>query len=100
MLKLTYHNDPSHGWLGISGDLLRAIIAPKKVSEEVSGYSYYHQQSDMFYLEEDCDATVALAPLREGGYDYEVVDAYSESCFVRRLNQLGRFPAALLDEER
>ncbi len=100
MITLIYHNDPGHGWLAVHGDLLRALIAPLKVSETVSGHSFYHKQSDTFYLEEDCDAVHAMKPLRDGDYEHKIESKYAENCFVRCQKYLGDFPAEVLDRVR
>ena len=100
MITLTYHHDPGHGWLEVDGDLLRALIAPRKVSQTVSGFSFYHKQSDTFYLEEDCDAIHAMRPLREGEHEHSVESKYHDRCFVRCKKYLGDFAPEVLDAVR
>tara|TARA_B110000977_G_C10894505_1_gene422751 strand:+ start:191 stop:454 length:264 start_codon:yes stop_codon:yes gene_type:complete len=55
-MKLTYHTDPSHGWLHISNyDLMRLGLNAKALS------TYSYRDNSGVYAEEDCDAAIILA---------------------------------------
>ena len=51
-INVVYIETPRHGYIKVDGDDVRA----RKVSQSFSGYSYYDEDNDIFYLEEDCDA--------------------------------------------
>ena len=54
--KATYFETPRHGYLAVQGDDAREA----KISQSFSGYSYYDEDNDIFYLEEDCDMQMFL----------------------------------------
>lgn len=51
IFKATFLETPRHGYLKVSGDDAREV----KLSQSFSGYSYFDEDNDIFYLEEDCD---------------------------------------------
>ena len=55
-MKLTYHTDPSHGWLHISNhDLMKLGLNATALS------TYSYRDNSGVYAEEDCDAAIILA---------------------------------------
>lgn len=54
--KATYYETPRHGYLAVQGDDAREA----KISQSFSGYSYYDEDGDIFYLEEDVDMPMFL----------------------------------------
>ena len=54
--KATYFETPRHGYLAVQGDDAREA----KISQSFSGYSYYDEDNDIFYLEEDSDMQMFL----------------------------------------
>jgi hypothetical protein len=54
--KATYYETPRHGYLAVQGDDAREV----QISQSFSGYSYYDEDGDIFYLEEDCDMPMFL----------------------------------------
>ena len=63
-IKLNFHSDPSHGWLELPKTIARGL--GKAFCDSISFFSY--QDRDNLYLEEDSDASKALAALRENGF--------------------------------
>ena len=55
-ISLTFHSDPSHGWLAVPMKMLREM----GIHKLISSYSYMSLDGKMAYLEEDCDAGVFL----------------------------------------
>ena len=53
-MKLTYYQDPGHGWVKVP----RKLLTELGVADKVSSFSY--QRGDFVYLEEDCDADLVL----------------------------------------
>ena len=51
-IDVIYYSTPRHGYIQVSGDDLRDL----KISQSLSHYSYYNEDDDIFFLEEDCDA--------------------------------------------
>lgn len=59
-IRLEWHSDPAHAWLRISrkdADFLG--ILPK-----ITAFSYQSKAGNTLYLEEDCDAPLAIETLR------------------------------------
>ena len=50
-IEVTYYTTPRHGYFEVKGEDLRDL----KISQSFSEYSYYDEDNDIFYLEEDCD---------------------------------------------
>jgi hypothetical protein len=53
-IEVTYFSTPRHGYFEVKGDDLRDL----NISQSFSEYSYYNEDDDIFYLEEDCDASM------------------------------------------
>jgi hypothetical protein len=79
-MNLTFHADPSHGWLEIPLTLMRELnIRPSK-------FSYY--DSENAYLEEDCDAALALNALGAMGINLHIDDQHTNGdSFIRSLTR-------------
>jgi len=74
--KLTFHADPSHGWLEVPATDIHALhIIP-------SEYSYRH--GDKVFLEEDCDATAYLESARDAGWIINITEKYTNTDSVVR----------------
>jgi hypothetical protein len=77
--KLTFHADPSHGWLEVDFADLDAL----HITAKVSRYSY-HSGSRAF-LEEDCDAGLYLEAAKAQGWVVNITENYTNNdSFVRR----------------
>ena len=63
-LELTYHADPSHGWVFADNATL-ANLGLK--SGSFSRYSYKDETG--VYAEEDCDAGILIAAMKEKGIE-------------------------------
>jgi hypothetical protein len=74
-VQMTFISDPGHGWLRINlKDFLKLNVA-----KEVSIYSYItssYNTGRCVYLEEDCDACIAINELKRRGISYEITDMY------------------------
>jgi len=80
--KLTFHADPSHGWLEVDFADLDAL----NITAQVSRYSY-HSGSRAF-LEEDCDAGLYLDAAKGQGWTVNITEKYTNGdSFVRRLTR-------------
>ena len=53
-INVTHIETPRHGYLKVKGDDLRDL----KISQSFSEFSYYDGDEDIFYLEEDSDASM------------------------------------------
>ena len=53
---VVYISTPRHGYFKVNGDDLREI----KISQSFSEYSFFDEDNDVFYLEEDCDASLFM----------------------------------------
>lgn len=77
-MNLVFHSDAGHGWLAIKEQKLKDI----GVYEMVSGYSY--RKGKTVYLEEDCDAPLAIGRLEELGIPFTIKrGAYQERSNIR-----------------
>ena len=54
-MKLTFHTDPSHGWLFVSNHNMMKL---RLNSKSLSRYSY--RDNSGVYAEEDCDAAIII----------------------------------------
>jgi len=69
--KLTFHADPSHGWLEVPVlDIMALGIIP-------SEYSYI--KGDKVFLEEDCDANAYLERAKSAGWTINITEAYTNN---------------------
>jgi len=74
--KLTFHADPSHGWLEIPAIDVHALhLTP-------THYSYI--KGDKVYLEEDCDATAYLERAKSAGWKINITEKYTDTDSVIR----------------
>jgi hypothetical protein len=75
IVQMTFISDPGHGWLRINlEDFLKLNVAT-----EVSIYSFItpsYNTNRYVYLEEDCDACIAINELKRRGISYEITDMY------------------------
>ena len=76
-MKLTYHTDAGHGWVEVSWSVIESL----GIGSSISPYSYMNKNSA--FLEEDCDAPVAINRLKEMGYTVELVESYKENSPIR-----------------
>lgn len=67
----TYFVDPAHGWVKASKSLLKEL----GIADKISSYSY--QRGEDAFLEEDCDASLLVATLKERGIEPKFVERYS-----------------------
>jgi len=80
--KLTFHADPSRGWLEVDFADLDAL----NITAQVSRYSY-HSGSRAF-LEEDCDAGLYLDAAKANGWNVNITEKYTNGdSFVRNLSR-------------
>jgi hypothetical protein len=69
-IDVIYYSTPRHGYFKVEGDDLRAL----KISQVLSHYSYYNEDDDIFYLEEDCDASMFMKRCELDGVEVNVTD--------------------------
>ena len=69
--KLTFHCDPSHGWLEVSMSDLETL----GIAGLISAYSY--AKGDRAYLEEDCDANLYIEGAKAAGWTIQIVEKYT-----------------------
>ena len=83
--KLTFHADPSHGWLEVDFADLDAL----NITTQVSRYSYH--SGTRAFLEEDCDAGLYLDAAKEHGWTVNITEKYTNhDSFIRSLNRFER----------
>lgn len=83
---LKYHQDPSHGWVEVPFALVDAL----GIRSKITGFSYYSQARQVFYLEEDCDLRTLITALDGLGISYSFEDVmYHGSAPMRRLKRVG-----------
>ena len=70
VLILTYHQDPEHGWIEVPAELIDRL----GILNDISGYSYYSHDRQVYYLEEDADASLLIKTLKFNGYEYVLRD--------------------------
>ena len=69
--KLTFHCDPSHGWLEVT----QADLETLGIAGLISAYSY--AKGDKAYLEEDCDANLYIEGAKAAGWTIQIVEQYT-----------------------
>ncbi len=82
-MKLTFHEDPGHGWLEVPHSMIEKL----GISSQISSCSY--QDARNAYLEEDCDLSLFVNACRTSDrYDWTVDwrTKFSDPCFVRDLD--------------
>jgi len=82
MHTLTFHTDPGHGWLEVP----HTLVASLGIASKVSAYSY--QGRGNVYLEEDCDASLAIEAMKARGEDFKIIEVNSPHAdsFIRDLH--------------
>lgn len=78
-MRLTYVQDPSHGW--IAADL--TLLIRLGLTGNLSPYSY--REGSIVWLEEDCDAPMFITALRNAGISYEIADVHVQHTHIRDL---------------
>lgn len=79
---LTFHADPSHGWLEVD----RADLETLNIAHKISPYSY--QKADRIFLEEDQDAGFYLQAAAASGWNITTTEKHSNAdSFIRNLNR-------------
>ncbi len=61
-----FYADPGHGWISVKKQFLNDL----GIASQITHFSY--QRGDTAYLEEDCDASVFLAALKEAGIEADI----------------------------
>ncbi len=74
-INVVYIETPRHGYLKVDGDDVRA----RNISQSFSEYSYYDEENDIFYLEEDCDASMFSKRCELDGVTIVETDEYMDS---------------------
>ena len=79
-LKLTFHEDPGHGWVEVPVDLLRALrLSPGDFSE--CSFISKADGPKVVFLEEDIDAPKFSHHAREAGWKITYETKYTEERF-------------------
>ena len=81
-MKLTFHTDPSHGWLFVSNHNMMKL---RLNSKSLSRYSY--RDNSGVYAEEDCDAAIIIRAAEERNILKVVINSsalFSSSFFLLR----------------
>jgi hypothetical protein len=77
-LKLSFHCDPSHGWLEVN----RADVDALNIADKISPYSYLN--GDRVFLEEDCDASHFLEVAKAHQWTINIQEKYTNrDSFIR-----------------
>ena len=69
-IDVIYYSTPRHGFFKVDGDDLRDL----KISQSFTHYSYYNEDDDIFYLEEDLDASMFMKRCELDGVEVNVTD--------------------------
>jgi hypothetical protein len=69
--KLTFHCDPSHGWLEVMHEDIEALGITDKISQ------HSHARAGWVYLEEDNDADLFLSSAKAAGWTIQIVEKYT-----------------------
>lgn len=89
-LKLTWLEDPGHAWLLVGIQVLNLI--PEEEIRKISICSYRNAVGSKFYLEEDCDAGIAIRALEKLGYTLQYTTIRSDRpSFVRDLERFRKY---------
>jgi len=83
-LKLTFHEDPGHGWLEVPVNLLVAL----GIYEHISPYSYIDKSwgpagDKLAFLEEDLDYGTFMKAAKAAGREVTVTEVYEENTPIR-----------------
>jgi hypothetical protein len=88
--RLTFHADPSHGWLEVA----LADIHELEIGHLISRYSYL--KGERAFLEEDCDASIYLEKAKSQGWTINIQEKHSNhDSFIRGLNSYPRIVSNL-----
>lgn len=79
-MKLRFFEDAAHGWLEVP----KALCEKFKIKP--SQFSY--ENDDMYYLEEDCDASKFDEYCGAIGFKYEAIRLYEEKSIVRNYRRV------------
>ena len=71
-LRLTFHEDPGHGWLEVP----MALLTELGIADEISSYSY--MKGNMAFLEEDMDASTLLRAAKAAGIRITTEEDYTD----------------------
>jgi len=74
-IEVIYYETPSHGYLKVKGDDLRDL----KISQSFSEFSYYDEENDIFYLEEDSDASLFGKRCELDGAEVKITNKFLDS---------------------
>jgi hypothetical protein len=81
-IKLTWHSDPSHGWLAVPLNLIKLL----NIADKISRYSYIDKNLKTVYLEEDCDAPQFISAAIASGIQITMAEhCYTDSAPIRDL---------------
>lgn len=84
VIEVIFYETPGHGYLKVDGDDLRGL----KISQSFSEFSFYDEENDIFYLEEDVDARIFCKRCELDGYtikeDEEYLDVAEENEIIRK----------------
>ena len=70
-----YYSTPRHGYFKVNGDDVREV----KISQSFSEFSFYDEDNDIFYLEEDCDAPLFAKRCELDGVELNITEADIDS---------------------
>jgi hypothetical protein len=80
--KFVYHQDSGHGWLEVSKLFFKQYNLDGLFDFIPTNHSY--QNSQNFFLEEDCDMSAFLRLIKNQGYSYELKAEYQDGqSFIR-----------------
>lgn len=86
ILILTYHSDPGHGWIEVPA----ALVDRLGILNDITEYSYYSHDRQVYYLEEDCDAGTLINALKAQGYEYVLKPMeHKTDAFLRKTSRVG-----------
>ena len=68
-ITVRWYSDPSHAWMRIS----RRDCAWLGILEKISSFSYQSEGGAFLYLEEDCDASLALTAIASKGIGIDYI---------------------------
>lgn len=78
-----YYSTPRHGYFKVNGDDVREV----KISQSFSEFSFYDEDNDIFYLEEDCDVPLFAKRCELDGVELNIteedIDSEQEGSLIR-----------------
>ena len=88
-IDVIYYSTPRHGYLKVDGDDMRGL----KISQCMSDCSFYNEDDDICYLEEDFDASVFMKRCELDDVVVNVtdedIDSEEEESIIRCHNSAG-----------